>query len=178
MLSRQIAERYAEALFELAQQHEKTAVWEADLQGLTTLMADTPELTHFLTHPEIPLARKEAVLRQVLQQQVAPEVLATVLLLLKRGHEPDMQTFLDVYHDMQNRAQRVLPVTVTTALPLTELQSASLAQVLLKRTGAKIRLQQTVDPNILAGMVITMGDRVIDASALSSLEQLRESMRG
>jgi F-type H+-transporting ATPase subunit delta len=173
MLSRKIAGRYAEALFDLAQERGTTAAWAGELSSLAQLMATTPDLVAVLTHPEVPVARKRAVLTTALTGQVAGEILAVLLLLVRRGHEPDMATVADIFQERWNRARKVLPVTITAAAPLTDSQRASLTAVLHRRTGATVELRELVDPTVLAGLVIRMGDRVIDASARGTLESLR-----
>ena len=84
------------------------------------------------------------------------------------------------------RAQRAQALIRPTAqasrsaspVALSEAQVAALQAALTKRTGAAIQLQRTVDPALIAGLVVTIGDRVIDASARTALESLRESMAG
>lgn len=177
MLARRIAERYAEALLDVAQQRQTVEQWESDLHALATLLDASPELKPFLRHPEIPRERKETLLRQVLRDSVAPEVLTTLLLLLKRGHDLDMAAILAVYREIRDKRAAVQPATVTSAVPLDEQQVMALTQALTQRTGCTIRLQRVVDPTLLAGMVITLGDQVIDASARATLDELRETMR-
>ena len=71
MLQRRIASRYAEALFGIAQQQGKTEVWEAELASLGAALDSSPELYQVLTHPEIPLRRKETVLKRAFQGKIS-----------------------------------------------------------------------------------------------------------
>lgn len=178
MLPRRIAGRYAEALFNLAQQQGTTAAWGSELEAISRVIEATPELREVLTHPEIPLRRKELVVTQAFGAQIAREVLALLFLLLQRGRDPDITTLHAMYLELWNRARRLLPVTVTSALPMSQEQAQALAQTLARRTGATIQLQQEVDPELIAGLVVRLGDRVIDASARTALQELRESMTG
>ncbi len=178
MLPRRIASRYAEALFDLAQQHQQMEAWAQQLTALADVFAATPDLRMVLAHPEVPLARKEQVLRDAFGAQVAPEILAMLTLLIRRGHAPDLAAISEVFHDLLNAARRVVPVTVTTALPLSEAQRQALLQALGRRVAGTVQLQATVDPDIIAGLVVQIGDRVIDASARSTLDALRASLHG
>ncbi|HEY3377394.1 MAG TPA: ATP synthase F1 subunit delta [Armatimonadota bacterium] len=178
MLPRRIAGRYAEALYGLAAQQGKTAEWSQELAALADVMDANPELRAVLTHPEIPRDQKERIVTQVVQGSAGQQVLAVLFMLIKRGHDPDMRLLHDIYTELWNVARRVMPVTVTSAVPLTESQASALTQALTNRTGASIQLSQAVDANLLAGMVLMMGDRVIDASARTTLEQLRTLMTG
>lgn len=93
MLQRRIASRYAEALFGLAQQQGKTEMWERELASLGSLIASLPDLYQVLTHPEIPLSRKETVLKNAFQGKIAQEILAVLLMLIRRGHEPEYRHY-------------------------------------------------------------------------------------
>lgn len=178
MLPRRIAGRYADALFGLAQEQGKISEIRQDIASVAEVMSTMPDFREILTHPEIPLQQKEAVVNKVFQGKISPEVLAVMFMLIKRGHDVDLATIHDIYVEQWNKARRVLPVTVESAIPLNTNQVAALQQALTKRTGATITIQQAVDPGLIAGMVVTIGDRVIDASARTALAQLREVMTG
>ncbi|OPZ85369.1 MAG: ATP synthase subunit delta [bacterium ADurb.Bin429] len=178
MLARRIAQRYTRALFSLAQEHGTVARWEGELATLTSVLAASPELPQVLAHPEIPLASKLAVLERVFAGKLAPEILALVRLLITRGHEPDMETIHAIYVEEWNAARRILPVEVVSAVPLSEAQAQALTEQLTRKTGATIRLERSVDPALIAGLVLRIGDRVIDASARGALDGLRDAMRG
>jgi F-type H+-transporting ATPase subunit delta len=177
MLPRVVASRYAEALFGLAQQQQNTDAWEEQLRALITVFDATPELYTVLTHPEITQARKAEILQQAFGGKVAPEILNTLQLLIRRGHDPDVRTLYNVYHELWDAARQVVPVTVTSVVPLTEAQRSILTEALSQRLNATIRLEPQLDPEIIAGLVLQMGDRVIDASARTMLENLREAIR-
>ena len=118
MLQWKIASRYAEALFDLAQQQGKTDMWEQELASLGTLIASTPDLYQVLTHPEIPLRQKDTLVKRAFQGKIAEEILAVLLMLIQRGREPDIDTVHTIYHQLWNKARRVIPVSVTSAAPI------------------------------------------------------------
>ncbi|HOF90070.1 MAG TPA: ATP synthase F1 subunit delta, partial [Armatimonadota bacterium] len=137
-----------------------------------------PELPRALTHPEIPLARKLAVLERVFGGTLAPEILALVRLLITRGHEPDLETIHGMFVEEWNAARRILPVAVASAVPLSAAQAQALTELLARKTGATIHLERSVDPALIAGLVLRIGDHVIDASARGALDGLHDAMRG
>jgi F-type H+-transporting ATPase subunit delta len=177
MLARHIASRYTEALFDLAQGQGNTEEWERQLDALAAVLAATPELRTVLTHPEIALRRKDEILRKAFGGKLAPEILGMLSLLIKRSHDPDLVTIRDIFRELWNAARQVMPVTVTTAVPLSDEQRNALVKTLARRFDATVELQPQVDPAIIAGMVVRMGDRVIDASASNTLAELRETMK-
>ena len=177
MLERRIASRYVEALFDLAQQQQQAEAWEQQLAALAGVFTSSPELLTVLVHPEVTQARKGEILQQAFGGKVAPEILHLLQLLLQRGHEPDISTLHEVFRELWDAARQVVPVTVTTAVPLSDQQQQALARTLTARLQATVRLESRIDPDIIAGMIVQMGDRVVDASTRAMLEDLRETMR-
>jgi F-type H+-transporting ATPase subunit delta len=176
MLPRRIASRYAQALFTLAQQQGTVEAWEGELATLAAVIADTPDFSALLTHPEVSLARKHDVLVRAFGGKVAPEVLAVLTLLIRRGHEPEMGVVHEIYVHLWHDAQRVMPATVVSAQPLDAAQASALTAALVKRTGRTVTLTQQVDPALLSGLIITVGDRIIDASGRTALDELRTTL--
>jgi F-type H+-transporting ATPase subunit delta len=177
MLPRRIANRYAQALFSIAQERGTVDQWEGELATLATVMEQSPELREVLAHPEIALARKMELLDKLFAGKVAPEILALIQKLIKRGHDPDMDILREIFVELWNAARRVLPVSVTSAVPLSTAQAQAFTEQLAQKTGATIQLSRNIDPELIAGMVVRIGDRLIDASARGVLSELREAMQ-
>ncbi len=178
MLQRKIASRYAEALFDLAVQQGSMAKWAQELNELGSVLNAESDFRAVLTHPEIPQERKAALVNEAFAGRLSPEVLNLLLILLKREHDPDITLLAEIFTEKWNISRQVLPVTVKSAVALSEEQATRLAVTLAKRSGSRIELTRLIDPEIIAGLVITIGDRIIDASALNTLEELRVSMAG
>ena len=178
MLQRKIANRYAKAIFDLAVETGKTEKWESELILVSGLFASTNDLIDYLTHPEIPLARKEALLDTILADSVCKEVKLLFLMLLRRGHYPDAHLIHEIYLSYWNEMRNILPVTVTSATAISDEQAKSLANALAVRTGANIQLKTEINPEILAGLIIRLGDKVIDASAKTALDEMLIVMAG
>ena len=178
MLPRRIAGRYAVALFALAEEQGKSEAWGNELQALGQLINASPDLHAVLKHPEIPLSKKETIVSRAFQGRMTREILAVLMLLIRRGHEPDMTALAEVFMEKWHAARRTLPVSVTSAVPLSPEQRAALVEVLARRTGSTILLHSQIDASLIAGMVLTIGDRVIDASAHTALHTLQASMAG
>jgi F-type H+-transporting ATPase subunit delta len=177
-LAPRIAERYAEALYAIACEQSQAEAWERQLAAVAGVFAHSPELLDALTHPEVAVEVKERLLTRTLGSNLPPEILTTLMLLIRRGHEPDTAALHAAFLRQWNRDRRVIPATVTSAVALTSEQARLLAEALAKRTGATIQLTQQVDPALVAGLVVRMGDRVIDASAQTALQDLHTAMRG
>lgn len=177
MLPRRIANRYARALFSIAQEQGAVAQWEGELATLASVMAASPDLREVLSHPEISLARKMEILTLLFAGKAAPEILGLLRKLIQRGHDLDIEIVHEIFVELWNAARHLLPVSVTSAAPLTDNQIQALTERLSRQTGSTIQLARDVDPELIAGMVIQIGDRVIDASARGTLTDLREALQ-
>src|SRR5262249_36253678 len=126
--------------------------------------------------PRIPFARKEAIVRDLLEKQVTHEALALALLLVERGlvelGPKVAEAFDQKLDDYHNRAT----ATVTSAVPLSAAQQAEVTTYLQQLTGKTITLKTDVDPEILGGVVAQIGDTLIDGSVRRRLALLRDQI--
>jgi F-type H+-transporting ATPase subunit delta len=176
MLANKIAARYAEALSQIACERNRFELWDKELADLSEAFDSMPDLRTFLAHPEIPRSRKEAMVREVFEGRISDEILALLLILIKHGRDMDLAPIRHVYKENSFQRLQLLPVTVRTPIPLTEAETRRLVGILERQTGLIIKLEQLVDPELIAGMTVTAGDRRVDASARTTLEELRKAV--
>jgi len=165
------ARRYAEAAFETARAAKAIPAWERDLALLRDLVAE-PELNALVTHPAVPYADKERVLRR-LAGDVTPEALNLVLLMVRRGRPKAIGAMVEHVRALARRHRGVALAEVRTALPLDEAQRADVAKRLHELTGDEIEINEVVDPSLIGGISVRIGDRLYDASVRNRLERLR-----
>ena len=171
-----IAKRYAEALFGMAKEQGTTEAALSDLtlarQALDAERAAFP----ILDHPEISERDKRGLVENILRDvQWAPSR-NFVALLIVRGHRQLLPAIIEEFRTIMEEEAGILPVEVTAAAPLTEDQTARLTRALSRMSGKTIRLGVTVDPQVLAGMLIRMRDRTIDGTARGRLEDMRSHL--
>jgi F-type H+-transporting ATPase subunit delta len=99
-------------------------------------------------------------------------------LAVERRRETILGEIYGEYQRLANEARNILPVQVTAAVPLTDPERAALATALSNRTGKNVTLEVDVDPEIMGGLMLRMGDTVIDGSVRSRLKQLRSRLLG
>jgi len=169
--------RYAEALFQLAQETGQLDWLEQELEALVQITAGAPELRRLLDHPEVPRERKFGLLDRVLAGAVSPVLLSLLKLLVERGRQQALGAIAADFGALADAARGLLRVQVTSAVRLSEEQLERLTKVLSHLTGKRIALESEVDPEVLAGAQVRIGDRVIDGSARTRLERLRANLR-
>lgn len=172
-----VARRYAQAIVELAAEHNNLDQWRADLGTLTEIWRQTP-IALQLDDPKRGRARRMEEARNLLQNRVNPLALNMVLLLVERGRAGLVTAIARAFERIErDRAGRVT-AQVTSAIALTERQQAGLREQLGRRTGKTVDLEARVDPSILGGLVVRVGDELIDASIAGRLRRIEAQLIG
>ena len=166
------ARRYAEAAFQIGRADGTLDSWERDMATIGATITH-PELRRLLQHPAIPFAEKERVLRAVMGRGVAPAAVNLVLLMARRGRPGAIQPMIAHFTELLRRARGVALAEVRTALPLDDGQRADVAARLRSLTGSQVEMNETVDPGLIGGIAVRIGDQLYDASVRSRLERLR-----
>ena len=167
--------RYAQALFELAVQHDRTEQWAADVSRLAEAMEDA-DFNGFLKHAEVPLERKIGALEAVLPD-IDPLVRNLGALLVTRGAvdlASDVAAGYNLLLDDRLGRQRI---EVTSAVELEAGELDRIRQFATDLVRKEVVATTRVDQSILGGVIIQIGDQLLDGSARSKLEGLRKRLR-
>ena len=169
------ARRYAEAAFEVALRDETVEAWRAELANASTILGDE-QLMRGLTNPAVALPSREAVVTGTLAARVSRPVLNLVLLLLHRGRIELLPRIAAEFKRLDDRRLGISSATATSAAPLEPDEVRALTSRLEQLTGGRVELDLRVDPSILGGLVVRVGDRLIDGSVRGRLERLRNRL--
>jgi F-type H+-transporting ATPase subunit delta len=166
------ARRYAEAAFELAVRDEAVPQWLEQLERAAQLSRDE-RLERLLDNPAIPVTQRLEVLDQALGRGTLPPVRNLLGLLLRRGRIKSLPGVAGEFRGLYLRQEGITPATVTTALPLEAEELRAIGERLERQTGGRVELSTEVDAGILGGLIVRLGDRLIDGSVRGRLERLR-----
>ncbi len=175
MLKGAVARRYAEAVFDLGVQQGTLDRWLSDLRLIAEAYSNR-RLSFILRQPRVPFARKEAIVRDLLEQRIDPQALSLALLLVERDLVELGPKVAEAFEQKLNDYRGQATATITTAVPLDERQQQELAGYLQSITGKRISLQTRVDPHILGGVIAQIGDTLIDGSIRRRLALLRDQI--
>ena len=168
------ARRYAEAAFQVASASDALDRWESDLSVLVEALA-IPELRAIVEHPAIPFVEKERVLRRAVTG-VGAEALNLVLLMIRRGRPAAVEPMRRHFAELVRRQRGVARAELRSALPLDPEDRAELRTVLHRLAGREVELTEHVDPSLIGGISVRIGDQLYDASVRSRLERLRSRL--
>jgi F-type H+-transporting ATPase subunit delta len=171
------AKRYARAIFSLAREEDLVERWSERLEAVREILGQ-PEATRVLANPTIDVRRREAAAAALLERRAGPEVLNLARLLVGANRIGELDAIIDEYRLLADEDAGRVRATATTAVPLTRPDADKLEATLSRQLGREVRLSNLVDRGIIGGLVVRVGDRVIDASVATRLQQLRRQLAG
>lgn len=169
------AKRYAKAVFELAQEDGAIDAWQKRLDAIQAVLTDPTAVT-VLSSPALGAERRAEIVEEIADPKWGKEGLnlARMLVAVRR---PDLITgIVEEYGRLADEAAGRVRATAVTAVELGKADEDRLAKSLSERMGKEVRLDVKVDPAIVGGLVLHVGDRLIDASVASRLQQLRRRL--
>ena len=176
MLNIQLANKYAKAIFEIAQDDKRLDAYDKDLAKVAEDVFALPEAVKFFQNPLIPHQAKKDLLTKALKKEVSDTVMNFLLLLVDKSRIGIFNEIYEIFTGLKNDAQGILIADVISAFPLTKQQENQLNKKLATLTGKKIKVRKHEDKKILGGLIVTIGDKRIDGSVAGRLQGLRGSL--
>jgi F-type H+-transporting ATPase subunit delta len=171
----EIAQVYSRSLFEVAKEQSKIDEVRAQLGQFADALAEDHNLQVFFFSPYFSTAEKRDGLGKALDG--ADPILVNFLELLIENHRmPVIFRVRRAYEALWEEENRLLPVSVTSAVELDQKTVGEIGDRIAEQTGRKVELSAQVDPDILGGIVVRVGNQVLDASVRNRLEQLRRTV--
>lgn len=171
-----VARRYAQALFEIAQRDGTVEKIEQDLNTLDAALSSTPLLLRVLRAPTVVRARKKEVLKQIFGSGLTALTMRFLSLLVDKRREAILPAINPEFRRLSYQHRNILPVTVRVATRLTPEERRQITVALAAKTGKTIELQEEIDPSIMGGAILRLGDTIIDGSVTGYLRRLRQRM--
>jgi ATP synthase F1 delta subunit len=171
----EIAAVYARSLFEVAQEQDKLDGIREELGQFADALNDNRELQVFFFSPYFSTIEKEDGLDRTVSD--ADPILVNFLKLLIENHRtPVIFRVRRVVDELWQQEYKLLPVTVTSAVALDQATVSQIGDRIAEQTGRKVELSAIVEPDILGGLVVRVGNSILDASIRNRLEQLRKQV--
>ena len=171
----EIAQVYARSLFQVARDQDKLDDVRDQLGAFADALNETRELQVFFFSPYFSTAEKTDGLDRAVTD-ADPVVVNFLKLLIENHRMPVIFRVRRGYEDLWEEANRLLPVSVTSAIELDEQTVSELGDRIADQTGRRVQVSAHVDPDILGGIVLRVGNSILDASIRNRLEQLRRQV--
>jgi len=176
-MAKLVSKTYGEALFELAVEEGKEDEFLSEILQLKDLLAVNPEFGKLMNHPKILKEEKLEVLEKVFDGRISKELLGFLHLIISKDRYGDIDSILDYFVDEVKRLKGIGIAYVTTASDLSEAKKKEVEAKLLSTTSfKKMEMHYQVDEDLIGGMVIRIGDRVVDSSIKTGLYELSRQL--
>jgi F-type H+-transporting ATPase subunit delta len=170
-----LAEVYARSLFQVAESQDKIAVIREQLGQFADELSGNRELQVFFFSPYFSTKEKEEGLGRAVTG-ADPTLSNFLKLLIEKHRMPALFRIRRLFDQQSEDHEGILPVQITSAIPLDPATTDSLGERIGTQTGQKIRLNAVVDPEIIGGLILRVGNQILDASIHTRLERLRRQV--
>ena len=174
-----MAGRYANAVFELAQDQKAVDAVSADLGSLRRALESSPDLARLVRSPVFSAEDQAKALKAILEKMGAHPLTSKFVLLL--AHKRRLFALIQViaaYEHLLAKSRGETEAEITAARHLNDDEIAELKAVLKTGLGKEPRLHSRIDPTLLGGLIVKIGSRMIDSSLRTKLDSLRAAMKG
>lgn len=176
LISSEIGEPYAQALMSLAQQHNLTEQFGETFRDLESLLTESEEFKDFVLNPVIKSQDKKSVLRQVMGD-ANPYLINFMMLLVDKRRIIFLESIIEQYLNLLRKLNQTVLAEVTSARELNDEQKRNIVEKVKAIAEARdVELKTSVDPDLIGGVIIKVGSKVIDASLRGQLRRISISL--
>ena len=171
-----VSERYALSLYEVAKEEKKTAELLEELEAVTQVFADNPDLMKVLKTPSIQFSEKKDTLQNVFGGRIDPYLLNFLMLITEKRRIGLLPEMTEAYKQQYYFEEGICEVRATTAAPMSAELTEKLKAKMCSVTGKKVVLKTKVDPSLLGGIVVKVDNKQIDTSVKTRLQELAQQL--
>ncbi len=170
-----IARPYAQAAFEVAQKQNELKGWSSLLNGLAETMLNV-EVQAVVSNPKVSIAQISQLMESFVGKEAGVQQRNFVRVLAENKRLPVLPEIAELFEALKAEAEKTVNVVVESAFELSAAQQDRIVSSLKKRMGREIKLAYNVNKDLLGGVVIRAGDKVIDGSALTRLAEMANAL--
>jgi F-type H+-transporting ATPase subunit delta len=174
-----LAERYASALFELADEGRTVDAVAENLRRLRQMLVESPDLVRLIRSPVLNRDQQGRAVAEIAARADFDPLTRNFLGLLARNRRLfAVEAMITAFLAELARRRGELTAHVSSAAPLSESQLATVTDALRRSVGGKVSVDLSVDPSLLGGLVVRVGSRMVDSSLRTKLQRLELAMKG
>lgn len=176
-MAKLVSKTYGDALVELAVESGQVDEMLEEARGILGILQENNELSKLMNHPKIVKEEKIQILENIFKGQVRDELTGIMCMLVSKGHYKDMESVFIYFIDQIKEYKNIGTAYVKTPMELNAVQKEKVEEKLLKTTHYEaFEMHYEVDESLIGGMVIRIGDRVVDSSVKQKLSQLTREL--
>ena len=176
-MAKLIAKTYGEALFETALEKEKIDEMYEEVLAIREILSENPKLVRLFDHPNIIKEEKLQVVDAVFADRLSPEMTGFLRIVIEKGRQSELDGIFAWFIAKVKEHKKIGIAYVTSAAELSDRQKRQVEERLLATTAYEaFEIQFSVDEELIGGLVIRIGDRVVDSSIKSRLYEMRKEL--
>ena len=176
MTDRVVADRYAQALVGMVSNIEELDRIDNEIQAISDLLISDDTFRRFFLSPRVLPGVKKDLIKKIFSERVSSDVLNMILLIIDKHRENIVSEIARRFSELADELRGVESGTVITAIPMVDEDFKLLETTVQKFSKRRITLNQEVDPDLIGGIVLWLGDHVIDGSIKHRLETIRRDL--
>jgi F-type H+-transporting ATPase subunit delta len=173
----EIARQYSKALYEIGEEKDNLFELYDELKELQQTIKASEELSEALYHQRVLVEEKQKVFKRVFEGKLSDDIYKFMLLLIEKRRIYFLENIVQEFRRIVYKHENIITVEVTTAVEMQEKTREKLKAKLNEHVDKKIEMEEYCDPDIIGGMIIKIGDYLIDGSIKSKLESLEEQIK-
>lgn len=172
-----VAKTYGDALFGAGAEKGILDTLYEEVQAVCDIFAENLELKKLLSHPQILKEEKEEVIKNIFEGRISEELIGFLLVIIRNGRQDYLDAIFSYFISRVKEYKKIGVVYVTVPMPLTEGQQEAIENKLVDTTGYEsLEMHFEEDASLIGGMVIRIGDRIIDSSVKFKLNELAKEL--
>lgn len=171
-----VVKRYATALFDTAKEMNALDQYESQVNVILEALKETPDFMAVLENHKITLDEKIALVEKIFSDKVENPILGLIVLMVKKGRGASLVEVLEAFVEMVKTETGLVKASVTSVKPLSYAQLEQIKSNLERSINGQVELESIIDTSIIAGLIIRVGDKVIDASVKGEMQTLKKQL--
>ncbi len=168
---------YGDALFELAKEENKVDVIYEEVQGLIQVLNENPDLTAMMTHPHISKDEKLQTVETVFKGKISDEIIGLMRMVVEKDHFGQMKDIFEYFVSSVKEFKNIGVCYISTPLELSDQKKKEVENRLLETTKYEtLETHYSIDKELIGGMVIRIGDRIVDSSIRTKIYNLSREL--
>lgn len=176
MNNKTVARRYAQALLQIAIEKDNIDFLEKELNDSLATINSDEHLKHIWFSDRILTEDKKQVFKELFGDKVSNIIVNLLMLLIDKNREAFLPDIFTEYKKQADVTRNIIDAEVRAAVALTDKDFNELTEKLSAMSGKKVRLHTVVDPSLIGGLVVKMGDKVIDGSVIKRLAIMKKNL--
>ncbi len=176
-MAKLVSQVYGDALFEEALERDSVSDWYRDVHDLKDTFEANPELMTLLNHPQIPKEDKISMIEKIFKGNIPDELTGFLVVVIDKGRQKSLAEIFDHFLDRVKEYKNIGVAEITSAMELSEEQREKIEKKILETTSFEsLETSYKVDEELLGGIKIRIGDRVVDSTVRSRLDKLTSEL--